>query len=86
MRPIDYLYRFLSQDNFTESYCVRDFFALYGTTESACMCLAIACGLPADAGGAKNLDPSIIGEHTVCCVCNLAYSVEGRRKRVEGRG
>ena len=45
VRPIDYLYRFLSQDNFMESYCVRDFFALYGTVESACMCLAIACGL-----------------------------------------
>ena len=62
VRPIDYLYRFLSQDNFMESYCVRDFFALYGTVESACMCLAIACGLPGDAGGAKHLDPTIIGK------------------------
>jgi hypothetical protein len=59
VRPIDYLYRFLSQDNFTESYCVRDFFALYGTLESAAMCLSIACGLPADAGGAKNLNPCV---------------------------
>ena len=62
VRPIDYLYRFLSQDNFMESYCVRDFFALYGTVESACMCLAIACGLPGDAGGARHLDPTIIGQ------------------------
>ena len=45
-----------------ESYCVRDFFALYGTTESACMCLGIAIGLPGDAGGSRHIDPSIIGK------------------------
>ena len=45
-----------------ESYCVRDFFALYGTAESSCMCLGIAIGLPGDAGGSRHIDPSIIGE------------------------
>ena len=66
LRPVDYLYRFLSQDDFSQSYCVRDFFALYGTIESACMCLGIACGLPADAGGSRHLDPSVIG--MLCCL------------------
>lgn len=66
LRPVDYLYRFLSQDDFSQSYCVRDFFALYGTIESACMCLGIACGLPSDAGGSRHLDPSVIGR---CCTC-----------------
>ena len=76
LRPVDYLYRFLSQDDFSQSYCVRDFFALYGTIESACMCLGIACGLPADAGGSRHLDPSVIGRHCTClyailCACSL---------------
>jgi hypothetical protein len=66
LRPVDYLYRFLSQDDFSQSYCVRDFFALYGTIESACMCLGIACGLPSDAGGSRHLDPSVIGRHCTC--------------------
>jgi hypothetical protein len=66
LRPVDYLYRFLSQDDFSQSYCVRDFFALYGTIESACMCLGIACGLPSDAGGSRHLDPSVIGTHYTC--------------------
>jgi hypothetical protein len=60
IRPIDYLYRFLSQDNFNENYCVKDFFALYGTIECSVMCLSIACGLPADAGGGRHLNKNII--------------------------
>ena len=74
IRPIDSLYRFLSLDNFQESYSVRDFFALYGTVESACMCLAIACGLPADAGGARNLDPSVIGELVQSSTCYFVHA------------
>lgn len=30
---------------------VRDFFRLHGVVESACMCLALACGVPSGPGG-----------------------------------
>ena len=33
MRPADFLYRFLSEDDFGDSGRVKDFFALYGTVQ-----------------------------------------------------
>ena len=43
-----------------ESDRLKDFCVLYGTIQTAVMCLAIACGLPADAGGAKDLRPTVV--------------------------
>jgi len=60
VRPADYLYRFLSEDDFGDSGRIKDFFALYGTVQAAAMCLGIACGLPADAGGARHLQPAVV--------------------------
>ena len=38
------------------------------TLLQAVMCLAIACGLPADAGGAKDLRPTVCVYGPVCLI------------------
>jgi len=51
LRPSDILYRQLVQINSHTDEC-RLFFSLYGPLEASAMCVALACGLPCDAGGA----------------------------------
>ena len=60
MRPIDRLFQILSDENCLESREIHDFFdgsqgseGSHGVegVEGVCMCLAIVCGVPADAGG-----------------------------------
>ena len=54
-RPIDNLHRILLCDNFFECTDIRAFFELYGGIEFYCMCIALACGVPWDAGGTETL-------------------------------
>jgi hypothetical protein len=50
LRPADVLYRSLSQvSQQTDEQC-RTFFSAFGALESSAMCVALACGLPGDAG------------------------------------
>lgn len=54
LRPADVLYRHLSQvNNLADDQC-QYFFLSFGALEASAMCVALACGLPCDAGGDSN--------------------------------
>jgi hypothetical protein len=50
LRPADVLYRQLAQVTATGDEHLRQFFLSFGPLESSAMCVALACGLPGDAG------------------------------------
>lgn len=50
LRPADVLYRQLSQVSASADDSCRQFFLSFGPLESSAMCVALACGLPCDAG------------------------------------
>jgi len=54
LRPADVLYRHLSLvNNLADDQC-QFFFSSFGALEASAMCVALACGLPSDAGGDSN--------------------------------
>eukprot|EP01038_Epipyxis_sp_PR26KG_P007824 gene7824-10628_t len=59
VRPSDVLYRQISQFNRDNSF-FQHFFNSYGSVQASAMCIALACGLPADAGGTESTDPSVL--------------------------
>jgi hypothetical protein len=55
LRPADVLYRHLSHvNNLADEQC-RFFFASFGALEASAMCVALACGLPCDAGSSSSV-------------------------------
>lgn len=53
LRPADLLYRVLSVVNNLADVQCQQFFSAFGTLEASAMCVALACGLPCDAGSSS---------------------------------
>eukprot|EP00981_Chlorochromonas_danica_P004316 scaffold867_cov176-Ochromonas_danica.AAC.3 len=58
LRPIDIMSRFLSQGQRHSDDLVKRCFALYGQLPACILCLAVACAIPRDTGGAPVIDGS----------------------------
>ena len=54
LRPADVLHRHLAHVNSLADDQCRFFFSSFGALEASAMCVALACGLPCDAGGSAN--------------------------------
>ena len=70
MRPADVLYRALAhvQTSTHSKELLRGFFSSYGPLQASAMCVALACGLPCDAGTTFSLaalDPAHAGSGSV---------------------
>lgn len=76
LRPADVLYRILSQvNNLADDQC-NAFFSSYGKLHASTMCVALACGLPSDAGGDSNaLNQSAVIRRPLETVQTRAMSV-----------
>ena len=64
-RPVDELYRLLSDDHVRpDDLAINHFFKQHNDVQACAMCYALACGVPADAGGSGFIDPRIPAPHT----------------------
>lgn len=59
VRPADVIYRYLSQLHRHSDDLIKRCFAFFGHLQSSVMCLALACGIPRDAGGSPLIDNTL---------------------------
>lgn len=55
LRPADVLHRHISRIQENSDELCRDFFSYFGDLQASAMCIALACGLPSDAGATPSL-------------------------------
>ena len=65
LRPADILYRHLVQVNHQADDHCQQFFSAFGALEASAMCVALACGLPCDAGGAMSVSSGSLSRNAV---------------------